>query len=198
MSLLIGTKTPQEIWLGNNEIKQLYLGNNLIWERIPDVYEPWILDVGTADGVTWTPQAYANPNSYGIASCADQTTKLRIYISQNSSSTINYGNSWSTTNTIRIPRDASTLNIRINKGSGYYIGNYCFGLLLPEASDWKDITNGGVISSTLSVPSGTTIATPSITIPESMRGSNDYKIVIGFWGLRNTAKELLISRVWFE
>ena len=196
--LLIGTERPHEIWLGNTEIKQLYMGNELIWERIPDVYEPWVLNTGAANGLTWSAGVFANPSNVTQKMNTSSSTYMRIYITASSSATAYYGNNWSTTNTIRIPRDATKLNIRVNKTGDYYIGQYRFGLILPDAPDWTNVANGGVISSAASVPSGTTVATPSITIPEEMRGSDDYKIVIGFWGKRDTQKEIRISRVWFS
>lgn len=197
--LLIGTERPQEIWLGNSEITQLYMGTELIWERIPDIWEPMILEVGAAVGVEWVGGLYNNPSDVPYRATCSNTTGVNYRINFSSTSTARYyGNCWSTKDTIRIPRTATTLNVRLNKNSSYYQGSYRIGLLPVNASSWADTSHGGILTSTATVPSGTTAAYPTLTIPESMRGSSEYRIVLSFWGKSDTQKDIIFKRVWFS
>ena len=116
--LLIGNTEPHEILLGNNSdgVKQIYLGNELIWER-PNY--PWILydrDIDTSvNGVTWVQEKFSNPTSYNYdAVYLHQTYGMFNY----STYVYGYGN-WATSTPIYVPHNAKYLKAQL----GYHVSN---------------------------------------------------------------------------
>lgn len=206
--LLIGNNEPHEILLGNdsNGVQQIYLGNELIWEK-PDY--PWILyDRGTStsvNGITWAQEKFSNPTSYNTdAEYSHQSYGMFNY----STSTIGYGN-WSTSKPIYVPHNATTLKVQL----GYYKSNslpyYSFGFF-PSTSTKMTV---GAISGQMTARTKMTTGyefqlssryykTFSMTIGDQIKCTDSYCVFVNFLGSSNsvsgTRADLYVYKVWFE
>ena len=194
-NLLIGTKQPHEIWLGNTEIKQLYLGNNLIWEK-PIV--PWIFfDSAYIDGIAWSNNFYTF--SGGTASGGTLSNNgIHFY-----SSSVAYANA---STPVYIPWNATKLLAEIGyyyqSGRGY--PKMSFGFLPNQSGiQMTDTSKGGILSETTTINNlggGYKSTTFSLDIPQNYKCSSDYRIVINFLGTNTSyaAAHMYIYKVWFE
>lgn len=166
--LLLGDTRPNEIWLNEqNEIKQIYMGQDLIWERVPDI---WTLYYnGTINGITW------QKNAYGEAATAlTPSTYLQLY-----SSSVVRG-SWRTSTPIRVPRTAHTLQVRLAKYNTTPRAN--FGLIHKSVTGdlgHTNVSNGGQIYGWFNGFGGNNaISTLNMTLNDNLKNSTDYYFVV--------------------
>lgn len=163
--LLIGETRPAEIWVGEQEVKQIYLGEELVWERVPDIWT--LYNAGEVNGVTWKANSMTTGGNTN-ASTKNNSSYLLIYSSSNA-----VGN-WITSSTIRIPRQAKYLELYFNTANSAPDVN--FGLILPNASSGVDVSKGGQLYGWQNNVSGYT--TFKMTIQDDLKGSSKYKVAV--------------------
>lgn len=206
--LLIGNNEPHEILLGNdsNGVQQIYLGNELIWEK-PDY--PWVLydrSVSTSvNGITWAQEKFSNPSGYSNdAEYAHQTYGMFNY----STSTSGYGN-WATSTPIYVPHNATYLKVQL----GYYSSNsrsyYSFGFFPASSSKMTVGAISGQMTGRTALTTGYEFQkdsryyrTYSLTIGDQIKCTDTYCVFVNFLGsvgnVSGARGDLYIYKVWFE
>lgn len=192
--LFVGGTRPARILLGAKDVSKLYIGTSLVWQNRPDVWTHF--DNGYVDDIAWGANIIPNYGdaTYGEASlgyvAADGYMRLRIR--NGNTANTHYAN-LATTNLIYIPSGATALHIN---GSAYSNSpTIRFGLLVANAANSIDVTNGGIVSP-LITPSGTYV-TQTLALPVDLPRDAQYRIAITARGQANMDRYYRIKKVWF-
>lgn len=162
--LLLGDTRPNEIWLNEqNEVKQIYMDQDLIWERKPDIWT--YFNNGFINDITWTANAYGE-----AAKALTKTSYLQLYYTGSARG------SWRTSSPVRIPRTAAKLQVKFKKTNSGTL-RATFGLVhesVTGGTGQVSTANGGQNYGWTSL-SGT--ATWTMTLNSNLPNSNEYYIV---------------------
>lgn len=196
MGLLIANKTPHEIWIGNNQdVKQIYLGNNLIWSK-PEI--PWtFFDSGYIDGITWDNNFYTLSSSTAAEGGGISNSSIH-FMSSNPSAKAN------ASTPVYIPWNASVLKVEVGRyyQSGRTYPKMSFGFLPNQSGiGMEDTSAGGILSSaTVNMSGGSLVfGEYSLEIPDEYKCSSDYRVIVSYVGSSNyNRSDLYIRKVWFE
>ena len=196
MSILTGIKNLKELFVGAKKAKQIYLGKNLVFEEASAYM--LLYDNGTVNGISWAANKFNRLNYTAYATAKLYDERMLIQITQTTNTASYYYNAHvSTAEPVRVPKNASRLNVSVNGDATNWIVDLKFGLLPGTISNSYDDSKGGQLSSTISAQ-GATIKTHSMELSEDVKGRDDLYVIINGQQRCDQTRRMYIYNVWFD
>lgn len=189
--------------LDGHSIIKMYGGTSIIYEK--NASSAVLFDNGWVDNIPWGGNLLNRPSYTTLGkfdlSRVESNGYMRIYIGAGSSfAQVEHNAHVCTVNHVSIPANATKMKVRMmSPNNGSYVPVAIFGLLTDDCVNALNATNGGQLSSSITVSRGG-YTDYEITLNNGIAGTDIYRAVVNIKasGLDDVAPNIYINKVWFE